>query len=181
MRSKEVAQRYAEALYDLGHEEKVLDELENSYRFVWERVKENDDFHRFLNHPLIPDGSKFELIDNIFQNKVHPYLLNYLQLLVRKNREPYIGDVYEEFISLREKKEEIVKVMVSSPYELAENGLLDRIKDRLKEIFGKKIRVETVLDKRLLAGIKLQVGETVIDGSLKARLDDLEDKLVGGQ
>lgn len=179
MRSKEVAQRYAQALYDLGHEEKVLDELENSYRLVWERVKENDDFHRFLNHPLISNHSKFELIDNVFKDKVHPYFLNYLQLLVGKKRGPYLGDIYEEFISLREKKEEIVKVMVCSPYELAENGLLDRIKDRLKKIFAQKIRVETVLDKRLLAGIKLQVGETVIDGSLKARLDNLEDKLVG--
>lgn len=181
MRSKEVTQRYADALYDLGNEEGILNELEEGYRLVWKTVKDEENFPRFFQHPLIPDESKFELLDKIFKEQVHSYLLNYLQLLVRKNRESYLGDIFEEFVTIREEREEIVRVRVYTPYELVENGLLDKIKERIKSIFTKEVRIEKILDKSLLAGIKLEVRGKVIDGSLKARLNDLEEKLASEQ
>lgn len=179
MKSREVAQRYAEALYELGKEEEILDELEESYYLVWKTAKDAEDFLNFYRQPLIPDLSKSNLLDTIFQDRVHPYLLNYVKLLVKKNRESYLGDILEEFVKIREEKEEIVRVRVYSPFEIEQNGLLNKIEEKLNHIFAKKVRIETIIDEKLLAGIKLEVGGRVVDGSLKAKLNDLEERLAG--
>ncbi|MFQ6117209.1 MAG: ATP synthase F1 subunit delta, partial [Candidatus Bipolaricaulia bacterium] len=88
----------------------------------------------------------------------------------------YLGEILSEFIELREEREGLAHALVYSPYPL--EGLLDRIKAKLTEVTGRRVRLEERLDRSLIGGIKLQLGDLVLDGSVRAQLERLREELL---
>jgi len=177
MRSQQIARRYAEALYTLAVEENCVEVIDNDYRRVVEETREVPDFLRFLTHPLVEDDAKTALLRGAFPD-IAEYLHNMLSLLVRNGREGYIDMIYDEFEGLRGSEEGIVQVRVTTAQELTTKDR-KRLSDHLARKLGGRVRLDEQVDKNLIGGLRIDVGGKVIDGSLRARLDELKTVLAG--
>jgi F-type H+-transporting ATPase subunit delta len=177
MRSQETARRYAEALYTLAVEENCVETIDNDYRRVVEEIKDVPDFLRFLTHPLVSHDDKRALLSEAFPD-ITEYLHNLFSLLVRNGREGYIDMIYDEFERQRGSEEGIVQAQVITAQELTPEDR-KRLSDHLAKKLGRQVRLDEQVDKNLIGGLRIEVDGKVIDGSLRARLDELKTVLAG--
>ena len=177
MRSQGTARRYAEALYGLAVEENCVEAIDDDYRRVVEEIRDVPDFLRFLTHPLVSHDDKTALLSEAFPD-IAEYMHNMFSLLVRNGREGYIDMIYDEFKRLRERKEGMVQVCVTTAQKLTSKDR-QRLSDHLTKKLGGRVRLDEQVDRNLIGGLRIEVGGKVIDGSLRARLDELKTVLAG--
>jgi len=178
MKSREIARRYAEALYELAREEGIVDEIESAYGRVAETLDAVPDATAFLTHPLVPRMNKLSFIDKAFPDEPR-YLRNLLHLLVKNGREGYIKLIYDEFRALRSARENIARVEVATAKPLSQKDK-DRLAKHLGAALGKRVEIEERIDPDLLGGVRLELDGKVIDGTLRAKLAQLQTALAGG-
>ncbi len=178
MRSREIARRYAEALYELAQEEGIVDEIEAAYGRVMEALDSVPAATAFLTHPLVPRMNKLSFIDKAFADEPQ-YLRNLFHLLVRNGRGGYIGLIYDEFRALRGARENIARVEVATAKPLSPEDRT-RLTEHLAEALGKRVEIEERVDPNLLGGVRLELDGKVIDGTLRAKLAQLQTALAGG-
>lgn len=174
MKSREIAHSYAQALYELGAEAGNTEQLERDLRDAWESVFRSELFLA-LRHPLIPKRDKLGLAREVFSERSE-YVRNLLLLAIERGRVAYLGQILEEFRALREEREGLLHAMVFSPYPL--DGLYDQIQSKLQEITGREVRLEERLDRSLIGGIKLKLGDLVLDASIRGQLERLREELL---
>lgn len=181
MKSIEVADRYGQALYDLGKEEGILDEIQADLDRVYRVLESNEFFFSFLSHPLVPDQEKKDVLDEVFGDSLLRETRNFLHLLVEKDREDYLPLIYERLRKIRREAEEIVEVEITVPASFGTEGIADEVKSRLGELMDKEVWVTEVReDEDLIGGIRLRVGEQVIEGSVRGRLEGLREFVTEG-
>jgi len=176
VRSREIAERYAAALYAVAREGGIVDQTEAELSSIVDAMRTIPDFSRFLAHPLIGRESKISLLEEGFPG-LSEYMRNMVRLLVRNGRESYLDMIYERFLAVRAEAEGItrVRVIAAAPLSPEERS---RLKERLEEAFRGPVRIAEEHDERLIAGVRLEVEGKVIDGTLRARLDALRSSLV---
>ena len=177
MRSQQIARRYAEALYGLAVEEDCVKTIANDYRRVVEEIMDVPNVLRFLTHPLIARDDKISFLRRAFPD-VSEYLHNMFAILVRNGRESYIDMIYDEFEKLRGNEEGIVQVWVTAAQELTARDR-KRLSLHLAKRLGGRVKLDERIDKSVIGGLRIEVGGRVLDGTLRARLDELETVLRG--
>mgnify|MGYP006279986711 CR=1 FL=1 len=181
MKSQEVADRYATAVYELGKEEGILEDLLEELEEVGEVVQKHEDMAAFLEHPLIPEKRKYNLIEEIFGPTFRNETLNFLKLLVKNHRESYLSYICSRVRDIWAEREDVLRVEIITPPEFDTSGLEDRVSRELEELSGKKVLVTGLsTDEELIGGLKLRVGDKVLDGSVESRLDQLRESLLKG-
>lgn len=171
MRSHEIARRYAEALFSLASEQRVVDQIESEYRQVITDIVAVPEVSRFLAHPLVPREKKNRLIDQAFP-ELSVYLRNLMRLLIRNGREDYLEPIFEQFLSFRAEEEGVIRVQVVTAQEFSSEDR-GRLTDRLAKALGRRVELVERLDSDLLGGVRLEVDGRVIDGTLRAKLEGL--------
>jgi len=181
MKSIEVADRYAQAVYELGKEEGILEDLQSDLGEVNEVINTNEEFFPFLTHPLVPDKDKQELLEEVFGDFLGREAMNFLKLLVQKDREDYLPLIYKRVKKLRMDQDEIVEVEVAYPPGFDREEVLGRVEENLREILDREIWITEVSeDENLIGGVRLKIGERVIDGSVQGKLEGLREFVLGG-
>jgi F-type H+-transporting ATPase subunit delta len=178
-----VAGRYAQALFDIASEEKVLpqyksmvDRIEGELKAVKDILDGNVELQRLLYHPQITAKAKKELLDQLFKGKISEVTGNFLALLVDRRRETYFSDIVEEFVALANAQRGIMEAKVTTAVELndTEKGELSSIMARLT---GKKVQTSYDIDPSIIGGVIVRMGDKIIDGSIKTRLAAMKDRL----
>ncbi len=177
MRSREIARRYAEALYGLAREQGNVGEIESAYQQALTDIAGVPEVGRFLAHPLVPREKKNELIDRAFP-ELPGHLRNLIRLLIRNGREDYLGLIHEEFLTLRADEEGVIRVQVATAQQFSAEDR-GRLTDRLARALGRRVKLVERLDPDLLGGVRLEVDGKVIDGTLRAKLEGLLATLEG--
>ena len=177
MRSREIARRYAEALYDLASEQASVDEIESAYQQVLTDIAGVPEVSLFLAHPLVSREKKNDLVGKAFPD-LPGHLRNLIRLLIRHGREDYLGLIYEEFLALRADEEGVIRILVATAQEFSSEDRV-RLSDRLARALGQRVKLEERLDPDLLGGVRLEVDGRVIDGTLRAKLEGLLAVLEG--
>ncbi|MEW6277307.1 MAG: ATP synthase F1 subunit delta [Candidatus Eremiobacterota bacterium] len=171
-----VANRYAEALYQMAREAKdhknQLKELEK----VYEIIKTHPALGRAVASPTIPSQVKKNILRQLLDQRVSTRTLHFFYLLVDKNREVYVRAVVEAFRELLRRDEGVVKCRaeVASPIDAATR---DRLLEQLRKVTGMTIELEVVENPALLGGVVLAVGGRLIDGSLASQLQHIRQRL----
>jgi F-type H+-transporting ATPase subunit delta len=176
MKSREIAQRYAEALHRLAVEEDSQAEIESDYQEVLAEIEGVPRLQFFLSHPLVPRENKRKLIDIAFPD-ICSYLRNLFYLLIRNGREGYLGLIYEEFLARRAEQEGRIQIGITTAQALSEQDRT-RLENRLESLLGGTVSLKERVDPGLLGGVRLEMmGGRVIDGTLQARLNRLKTLL----
>ncbi|AEI38702.1 F0F1 ATP synthase subunit delta [Paenibacillus mucilaginosus] len=170
------AKRYAKALFEVAKDAGRIAEVEQELETVVAVFKENPDLSKLIKHPGIDAGVKIGLIKQIFGAGVSESVLNTLQLLIERRREEALEAFVRAYSKIAGESLGQANATVYSPVELSAEEL-SNIASTFAKMTGKQIRVSTVLDKSLLGGIQVRIGDRLYDGSLSGKLQRLERAL----
>ncbi|SEA69475.1 F-type H+-transporting ATPase subunit delta [Thalassobacillus cyri] len=174
-----VSRRYANALFQLGKEKNQLDQIEEELRAIREVWATNKEMMTFLKHPRVSLDKKKQIIATGFAG-YSSTVLNTLMLLLDRHREDIIPFMIDHFIVKVNDAKGIAEAKVYSVRELSEDEKL-----QISQVFAKKIgkntlKVTNIIDRSILGGIKIRIGNRIYDGSISGKLERIERKLVSG-
>ncbi|WP_058486017.1 F0F1 ATP synthase subunit delta [Defluviitalea phaphyphila] len=171
-----IAKRYSKALFDLAIERDTLDEFENQVEIVYQILTNNKEYIQILQNPRVLMEEKIKLIKEAFSSKVLDEIMGLLILVVKKNREEYLLDILNTFLEEVKKYKGIVKAVVISAVPL-NSEQISRIREKLTYSLKKNIQIDTQIDPSIIGGLKIRVGDRILDSSIKGKLDSLKTRL----
>lgn len=175
MLHRNIASRYANALFQIARDRNALDALEADFPRIAGMMASDKDLHDFMIHPAIAPADKKNILNSILGDK-NALLFDYLSLVVDKNREAYIPlmwDVVKEL--LLEHRKQIV-AEVDTPYELPAE-LKAALEQKLGQVTGKTVIISQVVQPDLIGGVRVRFGDRVVDGSVVHRMKKLRESL----
>jgi len=163
------AKRYAKALFEIGLEKKGVEALKGEL-LKFKEFSQSGHFD-FLNNPIFSVEEKKSVLET-FYSKEKPSLdfKNFLDLLVEEKRIPIITEIFDCFVELADEHLGEEKAVVYSAVKLSSDQMED-LKSVLSKIRGKKVKIENILDEKLLGGLRVEVGSFVYDSSVKGFLE----------
>ena len=167
----EVAHVYADALFEAGKDKGKLDSLQSQLGQLAEAVDRNQELQVFLFSPYLSSADKQEGLGRAISG-AEPELTNFLELLIEKHRMPEIFRIRREFDELWKKENRRLDVTVTSAVEL-DPGVVGKIGEEVERQTGEKVDLSSRVDDGILGGIVLQVGNMVLDASIRSRLEKL--------
>jgi F-type H+-transporting ATPase subunit delta len=176
MSDHRVSSRYAKSLLELAAEQGVLEDVHNDMLTFSQVCADSRDFLLMLKNPVIKHDKKRAILNKVFEGKVNKLTMAIFDIITRKNREPILPSMAIEFHNQYNvfKRIEVAKVTSAVP--------LDKdIKEKIKKIVAQISPFETVelteiVDKDIIGGFILKVGDKQIDDSIRTKLKALELK-----
>jgi len=177
-----VARRYARAFFDAaGAEGGPGVEAAASDLNVVSYMLENVPYLRaVLLQPMVSDEHKHKVVGDAFQSRIGPTTLNLLLLLIRKRRESAIDAVVAEFRKMADEQAGRVDAFVDAPMALSEEQE-QRLRQALEQRTGKHVNLHSSVDPNMLGGLRVRIGDSVIDGGLQTRLDRVKRQLLAAR
>jgi F-type H+-transporting ATPase subunit delta len=167
-----ISKRYAQALFDLALEMKILDRVNEDMLLVRSVAVENPEFRRLLASPIIPPGKKSQIIKGIFEKHLEKLSFRFLQLVVKKEREAFLRNIAENFTSLYKKFNNILPVGLTTAQPIDEE-IRREILFLLKDATHKKIELEEKVEEGLIGGFVLNLDDSQYDASLRKKISRL--------
>ena len=169
--------RYAQAIFGIALEQDQLDQWETDLEFV-AGVLQDDDFKALLKHADVPIGDKLKSVDAVMQ-EIHPLVRNMVSLLVTKGLVDVLPGLGAAYSALLDKHRGRQRVQVTSAVPL-EQPELERITRFVADLVQKEVVVSTEVDDSILGGVVIQIGDQLLDGSTRSRLNDLRNRMHSG-
>jgi F-type H+-transporting ATPase subunit delta len=176
MRDRKVATRYAGALLASAKEAGVLAGVAESYASLLDLHLGATDLRVFLDSPQVRTEEKKELLKNVFGGRIEPLLLNFVYLLIDKNRIENFRDIGEEFGRLVEQEDGVMRAKVTTAVALPAD-LEDALKAKLSSLTGKTMILEKRVDPAVIGGVKVIMEDKILDGTVRTNLDLLRKTL----
>ena len=171
----DVARVYAEALFEAGKDKGKLDSLQSQLAQFADAVDRNHDLQVFLFSPYLSSQEKKKGLERAISG-AEPELMNFLELLVEKHRMPEIFRIRRELDELWKKENRRLDVTVTSAVQLDE-GVVKRIGEEVERQTGEEVDLASRVDEGIIGGIVLQVGNMVLDASIRNRLEKLRQSV----
>jgi F-type H+-transporting ATPase subunit delta len=176
--SPAAARVYARALFDIGVEEQMVGEIYDDLHAVLDALGGLDDeLQALFNIPQLRREDKRRIFNEAFSGRVSRPVLGLLHILVQKRREPLFDNVVEEFGRYRDSHEGIVKASVTTARKLDED-LADALRTALEQRTKKQVVLQERVDPEVIGGIRINLGDTVLDGTIRRGLQDMRRMLV---
>lgn len=172
------AKNYAEALIQIGKDGLMsFDTLASELGDINDTINASKDLKVLLDDPSINEDIKIDILNSIFADKIDSHLINFLKILVLKNRIAEFPQIYTDFVDKLNEIHNIQPVTVLSAIELSDE-YKKRIVEKLNSNLGKTVQPFWNIDKNLIAGLTIKINDDVIDMSLKNRIDKLSKNLM---
>ncbi|MFD1776738.1 F0F1 ATP synthase subunit delta [Paenibacillus rhizophilus] len=168
-----VAKRYAKALFEVAFEEKKTLEVEEELKALVSALASDTDLQRFISTPKISGEDKLAVLKNTLNGKLSTLVINTLELLVERGRMSILSDLLDSYIKIEGESLGLADATVYSTYKLDEREM-KAVAEEFGTLSGRTIRAANVVDKSLLGGLKVVIGDTLYDGSLAGKLERLE-------
>jgi len=168
---EEIAQVYARALFEVAKDHDKLDLVREQLGQFADALNDNGDLRVFFFSPYFSteekkDGLKRALVD------ADPAIVNFLEALLERHRMPVIFRIRDEYGRLWDRENQLLPVEVTSAVDL-EDATVKSIGERIGEQTGQRVELTSKVDPSILGGIVLRVGNSILDASIKHRLDQL--------
>jgi F-type H+-transporting ATPase subunit delta len=168
---EEIAQVYARSLFQVAKEHDKLDQFRDELGQFADALDESRELSVFLFSPYFSTEEKKDGLAKAVVD-ADPEFLNFLELLAENHRMPLIHRIRRDFDAMWEEENKLLPVDVTSAIEL-DKKLVKSIGDRIGEQTGRKVNLNAHVDPDILGGIVLRVGNSVLDASIRNRLDRL--------
>jgi F-type H+-transporting ATPase subunit delta len=170
-------ERYANALFQLAKEAKVLDSVSNELVKIKEILHEDKEVLSAILNPSISKTNKIKLFDIIVEkNELSKLVSNFIGVIVKKNRVNYFLEIIKTFENLLASLKGERVATISTAYALTD-AQLDDINSKLKDKFNADFNIQLNIEPELIGGLKIQVGSQMIDSSIKNQLQLLKEKM----
>jgi F-type H+-transporting ATPase subunit delta len=172
---EEIARVYADALFRAAKGTGKLDVLHEQLAQFVTALRENRELQLFLFSPYFSSAEKRDGLAKTLDGG-EPELINFLELLIEKHRMPVIFRIERQFNDLWAKENKRLGVTVTSAVEL-DPEIAKRIGDEIEKQTGNEVELESRVDDGIIGGLVLQVGNMVLDASVRNRLDKLRKSI----
>lgn len=169
--------RYALALYQVAERDNKVEDYIKELKEVVDLIKNNAELLRVVEHPEITTSKKKEIFKAIFKDQINENLLSFLLILIDKERIPYLEEKLKEMEKIHLEKQNILEAIVKTVIPLNEDEKNSLIK-KLETKYEKTILLKEEIDKSLIGGVYIRVGNDVIDGTIRAKFDDIKKKVL---
>jgi len=172
MRIQLLSKRYAQALFDLALEHKILDKVEKDIVLINSVLQENRELRLILANAVLDGYKKIKVLNRIFEGNLETLTIKFLQLITRKGREEYIEHICKSFTEIFKDYKNIMSVTLTTAY-VADKKTINAILTKLKIVTEKELDVTEKIDENLIGGFKLDFEDYQYDDSVKVQLKRL--------
>lgn len=164
--------RYALALYEVSEQRGKTEEYLRETEEIINIINANGEFLDIIKHPHLSTRKKKDLFESVFKGKIDNDVLSFLLILIEKNRILDLKGILEEMkkIHLNRNRTLIAEVKTVVPLTVEEKVALTA---KLQNKYNKKIILKEELDKDIIGGVFLKIGNDIIDGTIKAKFEDM--------
>jgi len=174
-----IARRYATALADVvtktGNTEIIKSELKQ-WQEMFDTSPELNEV--FANPSIIHEHKENILNDLIAKTRPSKTTANFLKALLYNGRLEALGEVNDWYASVNDERSGVVTAAITSARDLPEAERAE-FKKNLEKLTGKSVSIEFAVDKEIIGGAVARIGSTVYDGSVKTKLENLKEQMIG--
>ena len=172
------AERYSLALFELSEENNLLNQIEGQALSMVNLINQSDDFSNLVKDPTINQKDLSNVINKIVQNnKFDTLFKNFLNFLIQKRRFFFIERILKSFIETCSRKRGELKAELRSAKNLSSEEI-SKITELLTQNFSSKIKLNYKYDETLIGGLVVQIGSTMVDTSIKNKLQQIEKRMI---
>ena len=176
--SETSASRYSLALYELATEAKTIREIEDHSFSIINLIEISEDFRSLIKDPTNKKKDQLNALIKISdQYKLNELLTKFISFLITKRRFFYLDKILKSFVETCSIKRGELKAELISAKNLSESEI-NNIKEELTKNFSSKIKLNYINDQSLIGGLVVQVGSTMVDTSIKNKLQQIENRMI---
>lgn len=176
MSSVTAARRYANGLLQVGLETGQLQALRSDMQYIRDAVESEPMLQKILKSPIVSEDKKRSIVQEVLQGKVTDTTFKLIDILAKKNRFGLLYMVATSFRDCYNQHAGILEITISTAYELEKKQVEDMVKV-MERTTGKTIHYTIKTDSSLIGGVTIKYGDTVIDGSVRNKLERLTELL----
>ncbi|MEA2157312.1 MAG: F-type H+-transporting ATPase subunit delta [Solirubrobacteraceae bacterium] len=175
---EEIADVYGRSLFEVAADRDKTDELREQLGQFADALHDNRDLAIFFFSPYFSTPEKKDGLERAVKG-ADETLVNFLELLIEKHRMPAIYRIRRVYDALWEKTNHVLPVQIATAVEL-DAGVARQLGERIEETTGQKVQLTASVDPDILGGIVLRVGNSILDASIRNRLDNLRKAVARG-
>lgn len=159
---------YANSLLDIGlNSDVVIDNFS-----VIRDVYEISEFKTMISNPVIDNTKKYEVIDEIFKNKIDDKMISFIKILIQKERFGEINEIISAYKDIVDDKNNVVRADVISAVELSDD-YKSLIAEKLQTKYQKTIISDWIVDDSIIGGLVIKIKDDIFDNSIKSKIEKI--------
>ena len=175
MKNPKLSSRYAKALFDFASEKNQVEEIYGDLRLFANTLQENREQQVLLRNPVIEPHQKHQIFEIIFNGTLKDTTYHFLEVLLKKKREPALDTIYEEYFKLYNTAHNIKPVIITTAQPLSD-ALKSKIVSLLKEQTKATIALEEIVDPELIGGFIIKMDDYYFDSSILSKINKLRQE-----
>ncbi|MFC3886422.1 F0F1 ATP synthase subunit delta [Bacillus songklensis] len=175
-----VAKRYALALFQLAQEQNAVNEFEEQLLVIKKVFEENRELLVVLKHPKVSFEQKQALLKEAFSTLL-PQIQNTLSLLLERHRIGIVIEMVSDFVELANESKGTAEATVYSVRPLTENEGQALSESFARKVGRQSLKIQNIVDKSLIGGVKLRIGNRIYDGSVSGKLERIQRQLLANR
>src|SRR5918998_1854299 len=172
---EEIAEVYARSLFEVAKEHDALDRVHDELGEFAEALADDRNLQVFLFSPYFSSEEKKRGVKSIVSD-ADERIVNFLELLAERHRMPALFRIRREFDALWAEERKLLPVTITSAVEL-DKSTVKRISDEIQDRTGRRIELSTSVDPDVIGGLAMQVGNLIMDATIRARLERLRKEV----
>jgi F-type H+-transporting ATPase subunit delta len=172
-----LSERYVSALTQIAEERGTWNVINDDLCKIAGLLKENTELENFLLHPVIKNEDKKDVLEKVIKGSVSEIVFDFLNILLEKNRIYLIPSIQDFFKAQLLKKNNIINIYATTAIEL-DKDMEYRLIEKLSNKLQKTINIISKIDESIIGGVILQIDDKVVDGSIKAKIDNMKKQLI---
>ena len=169
---------YSEAVFELAKEQGTADEIKKELEALAEIFGSAPELGRFLSAPTINFSEKLAVLEKAFKGKVSDISYNLLCVVTEKGRASLIPSIAEDYKNRWHEMKNIAEVKVTTSVPLGDS-LRNKLKAKLEAVMKKSVTLTETVDPSIMGGIVINYGNTMMDGSVKTKLEAVQKQIKG--
>ena len=170
------SKKYSNAIFSFSKKENVVEQIISDLEQVMDKFDESPSYYKHLEYHKLTLKEKREDLQEVFSDFISERTYKILLLLVKDKNLHLLKNIIKDLKKLKKEDEQILEAKVISAFSLDENQKA-KIKSILQTKTEKQIIIDEILEPKIIGGIKIIVGDLVIDGSIKGKLDKLQESI----
>jgi F-type H+-transporting ATPase subunit delta len=178
MKADPIVRAYAEALFRIASVEEITDRVEEELHELERLYKGNAEMKEFINSPRIKAEGKKDALVELLGDKLSRVMLNHMHLLIDQERGRMLPKIAEEFYRLAAEIRSKVTGEVVTAVPISDETRR-RLCEQLGKLTKKEVFLRTRVDESVIGGAIVRVGDKVLDGSVRTKLNKMKKRMVG--
>lgn len=176
MNLSKISVRYAKAIFLLAKEKNLLEEVYKDFQLIHSSLLSSPEFRHVISSPVVKPKEKLALLENVYAKSINVITVDFLNLLVKKDREEYLIDIARNFEDLYRKEFNIKQVVVTTQTEIS-SAIGEKIAKIVADLYKSEVEIKNNTNDRMIGGVILRIDNQQLDLSVKTQLKEIKKQL----